>query len=354
MPDVKYDKDGNIIKEENANEKANEEELSDDDYFEKLLSENGGVDGDDGTGSNKKEEGPTRAELEAENAKLKKAAAGQLTDTVKSRQERSAMKTELVELRGAVTQLFNKRDSLNGEEKKPTPKPLEDPKKKIEFEADESAFVDLGEVKTALQENKDNTQEQIDELKRLQADQAQKSDYERTVSGILDTNRAEFDPAYQKLQEAVKSLNDKVIEVQTRTDTPGDPKTGELTVDAALDLLDGSEEEEAFKKDYPGLNPTQIARAFNSKRDLKDTLTQIATTLKPDGTKPATDSADMDLIRRARSKPGSLSGQDNQSGAGETLLDKITNLPTESIMDISDAEADRIEKMMRDEELRGE
>jgi len=263
------------------------------------------------------------------------------------------MKTELIELRGAVTQLFSKRDSLNGEEKK-TPKALEDTKKKVEFEADESAFVDLGEVKTAIKESKDNTQEQIDELKKLTEDQAQKSDYERTVSSILDTNRVEFDPAYQKLQQAVKSLNDKVIEAQTRTDTPGDPKTGELTVDAALDLLDGSEEEEAFKKDFPGLNPTQIARAFNSKRDLKDTLTQIATTLKTDNSKKVTDSADMDLIRRARSKPGSLSGQDNQSGAGETLLDKISNLPTESIMDISDAEAERIEKLLLEEELRGE
>ena len=358
MP-VKYDKDGNVI-EENVNTNPNtdnDDNLSDDDYFEKLLSENGDIDNTesfDGTGTNnKKDEGPTRAELEAENAKLKKAAAGQLTDTVKSRQERSAMKTELVELRSAVTQLFDKRDSLNDEEKK-TPTPLEDPKKKIEFEADESAFVDLGEVKTAIKESKDSTQEQIDELKQLTKDQAVKSEYERTVSSILDTNRVEFDPAYQKLQEAVKSLNDKVIEAQTRTDTLGDPKTGELTVDAALDLLDGSVEEEAFKKDYPGLNPTQIARAFNSKRDLKDTLTQIATTLKPDNINKTADNADMDLIRRAQKKPGSLGRQDNQSGVGETLLDKISNLPSESIMDISDAEAERIEKMMRDEELRGE
>jgi len=350
----KLDKDGKVIKEENADKKVNDDDdLSDDDYFEKLLAENSGDDGNDGTGTIKKEEGPTRAELEKENEKLKKEAKGRLTDTVKSRQERTAMKTELIELRGAVTQLFSKRDSLNGEEKK-TPKALEDTKKKIEFEADESAFVDLGEVKTAIKESKDSTQEQIDELKQLTQDQAVKSDYERTVSSILDTNRAEFDPAYQKLQEAVKSLNDKVIEAQNRTDTPGDPKTGELTVDAALDLLDGSVEEEAFRKDYPGLNPTQIARAFNSKRDLKDTLTQIATILKSDTKSKTADNADMDLIRRAQKKPGSLGGQDNQSGAGETLLDKISNLPTESIMDISDAEADRIEKLMLEEELRGE
>ena len=353
MSDVKYDKDGNIIKEENTDLTSNDDDLSDDDYFEKLLAENGGDAGNGDFGNIKKEEGPTRAELETENAKLKKEAKGRLSDTVKSRQERTAMKTELIELRGAVTQLFDKRDSLNSE-KKETPIPLEDPKKKIEFEADESAFVDLGEVKTAIKETKDSTQQQIDELKLLQEDQTRKSDYERTVSNILDSNRTEFDPAYQKLQEAIKSLNDKVIEAQTRTDTPGDPKTGELTVDAALDLLDGSVEEEAFIKDYPGLNPTQIARAFNSKRDLKDTLTHIATTLKPDNTKNAINSADMDLIRRAQTKPGSLNGQDNQSGAGDTLLDKISNLPTESIMDISDAEADRIEKMMRDEELRGE
>ena len=352
MPVEKYDKDGNLI-DESADATVDNDNLSDDDYFEKLLNENGGDNDDDNASKNKDDDKPTREELEKENEKLKKAAAGQLTDTVKSRQERTAMKTELVELRGAVTQLFSKRDSLNGEEKK-TPKALEDPKKKIEFEADESAFVDLGEVKTAIKESNDSTQKQIDALKQTTDDQAQKSDYERTVSSILDTNRAEFDPAYQKLQTAVKSLNDKVIEAQTRTDTLGDPKTGELTVDAALDLLDGSVEEEAFKKDFPGLNPTQIARAFNSKRDLKETLTQIAITLKPDDTKKNTTTADMDLIRRAQEKPGSLGGQDNQSGAGETLLDKIANLPSESIMDISDAEADRIEKMMLDEELRGE
>jgi len=102
------------------------------------------------------------------------------------------------------------------------------------------------------------------------------------------------------------------------------------------------------------LNPIQIARAFNSKRDLKDTLTQIATTLKTYNNGSVADNADMDLIRRAQQKPGSLGGQDNQSGAGEPLLDKISNLPSENIMDISDAEAERIEKLLLDEELRGE
>jgi len=78
----------------------------------------------------------------------------------------------------------------------------------------------------------------------------------------------------------------------------------------------------------------------------------VAGTLIKDDKK--TDTLDDKLIDEAKKKPGSLANQENQSGRNDTLIDKISNLKTEDILNISDAEAERIEKLLLDEEIRGD
>jgi len=330
------------------------DKIDDDDYFEKLLSAE--VKNDDDETKEKeniKDDEPTRKELEEQIVTLEKEAKGRLTDTVKSRQERRVMKDELEQLKGAVSNLLDTRK----EKQEPTPKPLEDPRKKIEFEEDDSAFVDLTDVKSALSEQGEETQKQLDEIKLAETNRTIKEQYDRTINEVLDIDREKYNPAYVTLQKAVKSLNDRVIEMQNRTENYGDPKTGGLSIDRSLDLIDGTPEEKTFLEDFPGLNPTDIARAFNSKRDLKTALNNISKTLVEDTSNAdgiLTKKIDDDLLAKAKTKPGSLAGQENQSGASDNLIDRIGNLSSDDIMNVSDAEADKIMKLLLDEEIRGE
>jgi len=346
-----------VIKE--LNEKVElDDNLDDDDYFEKLLSDNIEDENDDDDDSTKKSDNDdddktkesdldrtTREELEAKIKTLEKEAKGRLTDTIKSRQEKRIMKEQLKELQGAVSSLLEKR---KGEETE-TKDPLEDPKRKVEFGDDDKAFVDLSDVKAAIKEQESKTQSQLNEIKQAEKMRELRDQFTNTVNSVLDINREEYEPAYKVLQEAVKSLNNRVIEMQNRTNNLGDPKTGSLDVDVGIDLMENTPEEKAFLKDFPGLNVPQIARAFNSKRDLKIALNTVSKTLNN-----TTSAEDNKLLKEAGKKPGSLGGVENQSGINDTLIEKIGKLKSQDIMSITDAEEERILKLMREEEIRGE
>jgi len=344
------------------NKDISDDQLDDDDFFEKLLNKKVDLPTDDDPENKdkdakiddltKEDNEPTIEELKGKIATLEKEAKGRLSDTVKSRQEKAQFKTELTQLKTAVSSLLDKKQEIEKD-----PLPLEDPKRKVEFEEDESAFVDLSPVKTAIQTESEKTQKQIDQLKQADVIRTAKEQYDKTLNNILDVDREKYDPAYSKLQEIMKVLNSKVIDAQNRTGT-WDNKDGGIDIDVGLDLIDGSPEEQEFLKDFPGVNPINIARAFNSKRDLRFALDHVSETLlkvdPDDESKKLLEEKDAELLKKAKTKPGSLTNQENQSGADSSLLDRIGKLSTQQIMDISDAEADKIEKLMLDEELRGE
>ena len=343
------------------NTEVTDDQLNEEDFFEKLLNQKVEIPTDDDpvikkdekVDDLKKEDNEsTVEELKTKIATLEKEAKGRLTDTVKSRQEKAQFKTELTELKTAVSSLLDKKQDLKEE-----PLPLDDPKRKIEFEEDESAYVDLSPVKSAIQKESEKTQVQIDELKQADVVRKAKEQYDKTLNGILDIDREKYDPAYSKLQEVIKALNDKVIDAQNRTGTMDGPEGG-IDINVGLDLMDGSPEEKEFLKDFPGVNPINIARAFNSKRDLRTALDHVSETILKDVSKNDDNKLlaekDVELLKKAKAKPGSLTGQENQAGGADSLIAKITNLPTADIMELSDAEAEKVMKLMLDDELRGD
>ena len=193
-------KDDTVI--DKLNKEVPDDKLEDDDFFEKLLNQKVDIPTDDDPAEKKvddlkKEDNePTVEELKIQIATLEKEAKGRLTDTVKSRQEKAQFKTELAELKTAVSKLLDTKQDLNKEEDK---LPLDDPKRKVEFEEDESAFVDLSGVKTAIQTESEKTQKQIDELKTAEVVRVAKERYDKTINEIIDVDRDKYDPAYSKL-----------------------------------------------------------------------------------------------------------------------------------------------------------
>ena len=58
-------------------------------------------------------------------------------------------------------------------------------------------------------------------------------------------------------------------------------------------------------------------------------------------------------IREAQKKPGSLAKTENQASGSVDLITRIANLNFSDIESLSDAEAAKIEAMLRREELKG-
>ena len=170
-----------------------------------------------------------------------------------------------------------------------------------------------------------------------------------TIMGMIGTSQV-FTPAYGDLQKAFKDLNDAVILMQERLEIWDE--NGAIEQDRALDLLDGSEELAAWSKTHPGIDPTKIARAFNSKVDLRSSLRDIAE-VKGYNKKDIEPELD-EKIKKAKDKPGSLGDSSDQAGGQPDLLSRIANLDSESLLEISDAEAAKIEAMLKQQELKGE
>lgn len=335
-----------------------------DDFFEKILNEDiktptddedeiiNSDDSDKKIEKDKNEDEENVEALKAKIVQLEKEAKGRLSDVVKSRQEKASFKSELKELKTAVSTLLDKRDS-NGKEKDEEVLPLSDTIKPVEFGENDSAFVDLTEVKDAIKNETAKTRKEFDDIKsQREADEAHEA-YKQNVQSVLSENLDVFGKAYDDLKGIFKDFNDRIIELQERTGEVGEE--GTISQGLALELFSGSPEEEAFLKDHPGTDPTRIARAFDSKVDLRLGLKHIADINKiepeiKDGIKSDLD----EKIKIAKQKPGSLAGQENRQGDTSDLIERISNLSFSEFENLSDAEAAKIESMLLNEELKGD
>lgn len=338
---------------------------TEDDVFEKVLSGEGLEEPkDDETGTDTsdkkvvddpkvvepKEDSDEVKDLKAQIAKLEKEAKGRLNDVVQSRQEKALFKSELNELKAAVSDLLSKREQTLEEDPKI---PLGDTKRPIEFDDDDAAFVDLSEVKEAILAENEATKADLETLKAEREMEKLQKEFNQSIEDAISEDKDRYTEAYDSLRNMFKDLNDAVIDYQKRTGNMGE--NGTLEQDEAMELLDGSPEQKAFLERYPGIDTLNIARAFNTKMDLRRSLRHIADVNKigVETTKEKETPTLDDKIKEAKQKPGSLAKSENQAGGTVDLIDRIASLDFSDIESLSDAEAAKIEAMLLNEELKG-
>ena len=331
------------------------------DIFEKILNEEIVVEKEEGADPNKKIESSndksdqgdneTVESLKAKIAELERERKGQLGDVVKSRQEKQQFKAELAQLKDAVSALLESKKKALDLEEETKKTPLAETRAKVMFdETGDDAFVDLKEVKDAIANASSKTEQELAELKADRQRELAQQAFQKNVESVININKEVYSVAYKDLGDVFKALNDKIIELQNRTGNMGD--NGVLSVDEALDAFSGSPEEEEFLKEHPGIDPTRVARSFNSKPDLKLALTHIAD-VKKIGDK-ANNVDEIDKLKAAKDKPGGLAKMGNQSGSETSdLISRISSLSYNDFEDLSDAEVAKIEKMLLREELKG-
>ena len=335
-----------------------------DDFFEKVLNDEIKVDDkeesgasdqkvekvDDRTNKDDNEDGETVESLKAKIAELERERKGQLSDVVKSRRERQQFKSELSQLKSAVSSLLEQRKSvINDDDDEEDDDPLKETRTKVEFsESGDEAFVNLDEVKKAIEKSTSATKQELDELKQERMMEDARNAFKANVESVISTNKEVFTEAYKNLSEVYKDLNDAVIEMQNRTGNMGN--NGVLTQDQALEALEGTPEEKEFLEKYPGMDLTRIARAFNSKVDLRVGLKHIADVNKI-GVKEE-ETLD-EKIKAAKEKPGGLGAQGNRNSE-ETgdLIQRIASLSNNDFENLSDNEVAKIEAMLLREETK--
>ena len=121
---------------------------------------------------------------------------------------------------------------------------------------------------------------------------------------------------YGKLKEAYADLNEMVRAAQYRTGIMDDD--GRVSVDEALDLLEGSKELTAYREKYPNVDHTVIARLNSSDVDFENALNEI-------------------------SNYNNVNLNDNSSS---DILSKLES-DQSKILDLSDSEIEKVEFLLR-------
>lgn len=338
--------------EEKAAEKREQDEDPDD--SDKNNSEDDSKKIDDDPDKDKSSKQNSQPSLEEKLALLEKENKGLKNAAVEYRQDRARFKTRLDEITQLIKESKEQRGAQTGG-KNTDGSTGDDASKnkvnidKLPIEYDEEsgkAFVPADAIKQLLAEDIQNASKKTERLERAlqEKDQvAQLQDaFHKHVSDVLERGDGR-DEAYEKLTNALKLLDNKVIELQRESG-----QTGRLLEKGvAIDLLsktDGALDE--FKKlDLP-VSHAEVIRMFDSDFVFENTLDTVAKSLKKEAFDSKTD--DDKLLENLKSKPASP-GKSRSAKSTETVLDKITGYSPEDLLDLDDKTWDRVLSLVEKE-----
>ena len=170
---------------------------------------------------------------------------------------------------------------------------------------------------------------------------------EKETSKIIDNIVAEnetFPKAHNALNGAVKWLDERLIPKLEEDGFKTTPPTGTI-----LDVLDGTEIESEFEKQFPGVSLDVIVRAHDSKRDLRAALKHLSP--EEEKAEEKDDKTDMKTLASLAKKPSNLTGETNQKETRGLTLDMIASIDTEDMLEMSDDEIAKLLRVAEREEL---
>lgn len=346
-----YDKVERKIKMEDALEKllnGELEEPTDDDTDENVAAES---DTDEespaaGTEEPADDQGTTdittlQAQLEA----IQREKDGLLKGIQEERKKRQEFKGRLDQLTSTVNAILEQRTKgaadLTGEQKKQI-KGIT-----VEFDEDGNAYLPSEKLAAILTPYQRKIME-LEERSTATAQQTQQqAEANRVLQQILSED-ASYPTAFNSYQKAREWANQKVIEFQMENELRG-PMTGEQ----ALDYVFNPELETEFNTLFPGADLEAVVG--NSKRAFRKALKSLAPATQTDETpivqtkKPAANSQ----FKKVLNKPSGLGATKNAKGGDLGVTDRLAELGSQDIMNLSDKEIRALEQALLAEEKTG-
>lgn len=337
-----------------------------DDFFDKLTDDdddtgdpgaddnNTGDDNNDGNdGADNNQDGNddsilNQKSLEEQLAEANKQIAGLKSATVKYRQGQADLKKQLDELgqrKSTLEQIIEEGLEKRKARQQDGGKQNDDPYAELqnlnaEVDKDGNVVVPadkLVEILRAQDKKLDDVKAGMTQKEKVQK---AKDAYHQHVQGILGENES-YPKAYDTLKQAASGL-EKQLQIKLKQRNL-DPKT-RVTPGQALDLLSGSDELKAFQKEFPMVDADILVRAFDSDWDFKRALDQCI-----DRNFGQKDETKDDVFSKVKAKPSNFQSTSNQKKEVGGLLDRAARLGPDDLMDLSDADAERLERQMKKE-----
>jgi hypothetical protein len=306
-----------------------------------------------------KQEPPTVESLQAKLDELEKANKGLQNDIYEARDERRGKIGELTGRLNQVTELIAKaREGKQGTaEEEDQTVDVAGQKIPIKFDDDSNPYVDPKDLEHLTKSEVKEVENKVDKIEQTQAVRDRNDAQTQAIQTVLSSDEA-YPNAFRSLDEAFKFLDTELEQIVREKDI--DVKT--LTPDGAMDLLEASESTmKAFRQKYPNADIETVIEGrmltpngqINTRK-----LRKALNALKAPGgdettaTTAETNKDKLKTLKAITSKPSNLSGMRNQRGTAGMSLDDMANITQEDFENMSDTDVAKLERLLRDEELR--
>ena len=275
---------------------------------------------------------------------LEKEKQGLLAATKEERRKRQAASERMASLEGAVSGILSQRQQQGMESLSEAESA--DARKKgipVRYDDDGNAWVDPSAMTEILSPYQQQIQDLEAKLQRANNQYSAQDAAERVRQAIIGEDER-YGAASGKYRAARRWVEDAVVDFAKANNVDRPLQSGE-----ALKYVFDSQMRKEFTDQF-GLDIVDIVIAEDSEDLFRRALGNIANTMAPaDALTPKGEAMDS-RFQKVLSKPSALGNNANAKAGSTSVLDKVGNMNTADIMDLSDAQIEALLSLSEREE----
>jgi hypothetical protein len=275
---------------------------------------------------------------------LEKEKQGLLAATKEERRKRQAASERMASLEGAVSGILSERQQRGMESL--TESQSADAQNKgipVKYDDDGNAWVDPSSMTEILSPYEQQIKDLEAQLQRTNDANSQHDEAERIRQSIIGEDER-YGAASGKYRAARRWVEDAVVDFSKANNINRPLQSGE-----ALKYVFDANLRKEFTDEF-GLDIVDIVIAEDSEDLFRRTLSSIADTLSPADTLTPKENVMDSRFQKVLNKPSALGNNANAKAGSASVLEKVGNMNTADIMELSDAQIEALLKLSAREE----
>lgn len=320
--------------------------MAEEDALDKVLGDDPDQDKDDKDNSPASDGPSLEDQLKETTAKLEeleKSFKGQYGALKGEREQRQTLQGRMDEISNTLKDVMSKR----GEVKDKDPEKISIP---VDIDDDGNATMSMDVLSALIADRTKPIEEKIGKVETASSERdnrtSQEKDAQKTIDSIIAEDES-FTAAHSRLTRIVSWLDDRIVPKLSEEGFKTMPSTGQI-----LDLIEGSDIETAFEKQFPGVSMEVVVRggARESKRDVRSALKHLGEEKSDPGKKD--DKLDLKALQKIAEKGSNLADVRNQKDTKGLSLDQIASITPDDFLDASDEDVNKVMRLLeKDEQL---
>ena len=283
--------------------------------------------------------------LQAQVESLEKEKQGLLAATKEERRKRQAASERMASLEGAVTGILSQRQQQGMESLSESESA--DARRQgipVKYDDDGNAWVDPNAMSEILSPYQQQIMDLEAQLQRTNSTASAADEAERVRQAIIGEDER-YGAAAGKYRAARRWVEDAVVSFARSNNINRPLQSGE-----ALKYVFDSQLRSEFSDEFDGLDIVDIVIAEDSEDLFRRALTSISSTMTPADALTPKENAMDSRFQKVLHKPSALGNNANAKAGSASVLEKVGNMNTTDIMELSDAQIEALLRLSEREE----